>query len=229
MRFLGFLTGIALLAILYVVITDTQVYPGNKNELANNIKEMLNNGAKQDRNSTKKPIKTETKTTGHPTPKNDSKHKGSINKQSINRPRKSVKSIPPKDKIIVLKSNTPDQSVESEKLSIVMRKPKKNNPSRKVETKAVEKNPEMPKNLASPSNVSPSDQVQLHSFWGPFRTRISARGFAENLTKRTSIKLEIVEPRPGAFMIAYPYDSEDQRQKIAALIEQRSGLKLSDY
>jgi len=223
MRFLGFLTGVALLTILYVVMTDSQVLPGSQNKLANNIREMLNNGAEKAVHLAKQKI-------DRPIQKNALKPKKSslpIEKQNINLPRKSVNPLPPEDKMVILKSKVPTRSIESEILSMTMEKSKKNNPSFQI--KKVEKNTSRVKALAPIDNVSSEQQVQLQSFWGPFKTRISAQGFAENLAKRTSIELEIVEARPGDFMVAYPYGTENERQAIATLIEQRTGLKLSDY
>ncbi len=229
MRFLGFLTGIALLAILYVVMTDSQTLPGSQNKLANNIREMLNNGAEKASKPAKNPVHIEKEKIDRPIQKNAPKPKKSsapVEKQNINLPRKLAKPIPPKDKIIVLQSKAPAQSAESKMLAMSMEKPKKNNPSPQIVK--VEKNTVGVKALASINNAPPKEQVQLQSFWGPFKTRISARGFAENLAKRTTIKLEIVETRQGAFMVAYPYISENERQTIATIIEQRTGLKLSD-
>ena len=229
MRFLGFLTGIALLTILYVVITDSRILPGSQTKLANNIRVMLKNGAEKASKPTKKTVRIEKQSIDRPIQKNAPKPKKSsapFEKQNIHLPRKSVKPLPPQDKIIVLKSKAPTRSAKSEILAMTMEKPKKNNLSPQIVK--VEKNTGRVKALASINNASSEGKVQLQPFWGPFKTRVSARGFAEHLAKSTAIKLQIVETRPGAFMVAYPYGSENQRQTIATLIEQRTGLKLND-
>ena len=223
MRFLGFLMGIVLLTILYVVMADSQLLPGSQNTLANNIREMRNSGAKKAFHLEKQKIDSSIR-------KNEPKPEKSsvpVEKRTVNLSRKSVNPLPPKDKIIVLKSTAPTQSGESEIFAMTMKKPSKNNPSPQLVK--VKKNTDRVKQLVSSNNAASEEQVQLQSFWGPFKTWISAQGFAENLTKRTAIDLEIVETRPGAFMVAYPYVSETERQSIATLIEQRTGLKLSDY
>lgn len=78
------------------------------------------------------------------------------------------------------------------------------------------------------SDVVSADTVQWHQFWGPFRTRLSAQGFANNLVNKTEIDLKVIEKKPGAFMVAFPYASETERQLIAATIEEQTGLKLGD-
>ena len=105
MRFLGFLTGIALLTILYVAMTDSQVLPESQNKLANSIREMLNNGVEKAIKPTKKAVHVEKQKIDPPIQKNPPKSKKSsvtVEKQNINPPRKSVIPLPPKDKIIVL-------------------------------------------------------------------------------------------------------------------------------
>lgn len=68
---------------------------------------------------------------------------------------------------------------------------------------------------------------QWHLFWGPFKTQSSAKGFAQNLAKRTELTIEVVKTKPGVYMIGYPYSSEAERQALAVLIEERTGLQLS--
>ncbi len=72
-----------------------------------------------------------------------------------------------------------------------------------------------------------TDTIQWHTFWGPFKTRNSAQGFTDYVAKRTDIEINIIERKPGQYMVAYPYRTESDREATALLIKERTALNIS--
>lgn len=74
--------------------------------------------------------------------------------------------------------------------------------------------------------LRPPQQVQWATFWRPFNSRGSAQGFADNLAKRTDLEIKVTKNTLGAFVVSYPYTSEEERQLIAQKIREKTGLSL---
>jgi hypothetical protein len=64
------------------------------------------------------------------------------------------------------------------------------------------------------------------AFWKPFRTELSARGFALNIGKATGLEIEVVERAPGRFHAAFSYEDEAERRANMALIQERSPVEI---
>lgn len=81
-------------------------------------------------------------------------------------------------------------------------------------------------NLPPGAPGNEASTVRWQAFWGPFNTLASARGFAENVTRRTSIEIRPIESDPGRYMVAFPYETQTDRDALKALIEERTGLEI---
>jgi hypothetical protein len=63
-------------------------------------------------------------------------------------------------------------------------------------------------------------------FWKPFRTELSARGFARHLAEATGLDIEVVQGAPGRFRAAFSYGDEAERRANMALIQARSPVDI---
>ena len=68
-----------------------------------------------------------------------------------------------------------------------------------------------------------------HVFWGPFRVRSSAKGFASRLKELTGIDIQVMERARGQFLVAFSYEDEQERQHNIRKIEERTGMVLRDH
>ncbi|MBW1787083.1 MAG: hypothetical protein JRK53_10785 [Deltaproteobacteria bacterium] len=92
----------------------------------------------------------------------------------------------------------------------------------------VEAEPVLPEE--PPEAVMPAEDVTFprywQAFWKPFRTELSARGFALNIGKATGLEIEVVEGAPGRFQAAFSYGDEAERRANMALIRERSPVDI---
>ncbi len=65
-----------------------------------------------------------------------------------------------------------------------------------------------------------------YTFWGPFHSAVSARGFADRLTMLTGLDLRVTGDGPGRYRVAFAYSDEKGKQAAMAAIEAGSGLRL---
>jgi hypothetical protein len=75
---------------------------------------------------------------------------------------------------------------------------------------------------AEHSGAEPAWQV----FWEPFQTELSARGFAQRLQETTGLEIKVDKQAANAYLVLFPYTSEEERQHHIDLIEARTSLKL---
>lgn len=61
-------------------------------------------------------------------------------------------------------------------------------------------------------------------FWRPFRTRISAGGFADRVQEITGLTIEVMEQAPAEFVVAFPYADENERKRGLELIMERTRM-----
>lgn len=73
-----------------------------------------------------------------------------------------------------------------------------------------------------PEEPAPAWQV----FWKPFRSEISAKGFAARTRELTGLDIEVQKQGPGAYVLAFAYRDEAERQDKAALIEQEIRMEI---
>ena len=89
--------------------------------------------------------------------------------------------------------------------------------------------PEM-KTQASSSVDNPGETVETpryrQIFWRPFRTRISAKGFANRVQEITDLNVEVMERGPTEFVVAFPYGDESERKAGLALIRERTRMEV---
>ncbi len=229
MRFLGFLTGVALLVILFVVFRESEFFSANEQRLKNDLettgetvvaktikfKDRVINTLKQ---NTDKPAKKITVPT-NPVSATVKTAEGKAPKQ-VGTPALV------KDKIVVVQTPATIDPVEPDKFKTMLDQPTPKPPVGDFET--LNKNNGTLKRLSADKDVFLEHPVQWHSFWGPFNTRNSARGFANNLAKRTTVEFKVIKTKLGDFMVAYPYGSANERQSTATLIEQRTGLRMKN-
>lgn len=79
-----------------------------------------------------------------------------------------------------------------------------------------------------PVSPDPAETVETpryrQVFWQPFRTRISARGFADHVRDITGLSMEVMEQGPSEFVVAFPYGDESERKRGLALIREKTRM-----
>jgi hypothetical protein len=71
-------------------------------------------------------------------------------------------------------------------------------------------------------------ESQWYSFWNPFRSKLAASGFVQQLEKVTGFDYRVVKIKTGVYEVAFAYDSDDERRRKLALISSATGLELPD-
>ena len=84
--------------------------------------------------------------------------------------------------------------------------------------------PEQQQNAVSEPSESPDPSWQI--IWKPFRTESSALGFAERLRSVTGLGIEVQQQSPTQYVVAFPYDDEEERLRNIERIENQTGLVL---
>jgi len=67
---------------------------------------------------------------------------------------------------------------------------------------------------------------QWFAFWTPFRSRVSAQGFATHLGVSAGQEIRVLRMGPGEYRVAFFHSGEDERRDQLARLEQASGLKM---
>jgi hypothetical protein len=63
-----------------------------------------------------------------------------------------------------------------------------------------------------------------HPLWNPFRSRASAQGFADHLSRLSGRRLSVEHQGPGQYRVLLAYRDETDLRLGLALIEEVSGL-----
>ena len=71
-------------------------------------------------------------------------------------------------------------------------------------------------------------ESQWYSFWNPFRSKLAANGFVQQLEKVTGFDYRVVKIKTGVYEVAFAYDNDDERRRKLALISSATGLELPD-
>jgi len=71
-------------------------------------------------------------------------------------------------------------------------------------------------------------ESQWYSFWNPFRSKLAASGFVQQLEKVTGFDYRVVKVQNGVYEVAFAYDNDDERRRKLALISSATGLELPD-
>ena len=81
-------------------------------------------------------------------------------------------------------------------------------------------------NTPSPSaeTVSPALESAWHSVWRPFRSELSARGFAERLANVTGREYRVRRVSPWAYQVELAYANEADKLTALRQIESSTGL-----
>jgi len=99
-----------------------------------------------------------------------------------------------------------------------------------VPPEETEPEPDMPVAILEPeADVAVSvTESQWYSFWNPFRSKLAASGFVQQLEKVTGFDYRVVKIKTGVYEVAFAYDSDDERRRKLALISSATGLELPD-
>ena len=62
--------------------------------------------------------------------------------------------------------------------------------------------------------------------WAPFRSQMSASGFAERLSRSLDHTFAVERRGPGRYQVVFHYADEDQRQALLAEASALTGLPL---
>lgn len=76
--------------------------------------------------------------------------------------------------------------------------------------------------------VGPAIDLQWYSFWNPFRSKLAASGFVEQLERVTGLDYRVVKTKAGVYEVAFAYDSDDERRNKLSRISAATGLELPD-
>jgi hypothetical protein len=84
---------------------------------------------------------------------------------------------------------------------------------------------------ATPDTPLPPSEPPLrqHLFWSPFRSELSARGFANGIGQRSGLEIRVIRSAPMSYRLAFDYREEPQRLARSAQIETATGLDLSRW
>ena len=99
-----------------------------------------------------------------------------------------------------------------------------------VPPEETEPEPDTPVAILSPeADVAVSvTELQWYSFWNPFRSKLAASGFVQQLEKVTGFDYRVVKVKNGVYEVAFAYDNDDERRRKLALISSATGLELPD-
>jgi hypothetical protein len=64
---------------------------------------------------------------------------------------------------------------------------------------------------------------QEQSFWVPFRSEASARGFASKLTEQLARQFQVLRAGPGQYLVVFGYSTEAERAEVLAEIHAVTG------
>jgi len=99
-------------------------------------------------------------------------------------------------------------------------------PTRLQPQQAVTMTPGPDSGTAAASHAALAVNAAWQPFWGPFNTRSSAQGFAARIARQTGLDIRVLDDRRG-HMVAFLYVTEDERRDRKALIEAKTGLRLT--
>ncbi len=86
--------------------------------------------------------------------------------------------------------------------------------------------PDTPDDAAPIARDRPTAQPRRHVFWSPFRSELSARGFADRVERLTGMDLQVTRVGPGRYQVAFRYLDDVERQSKLAEIAAITGLRL---
>ena len=82
---------------------------------------------------------------------------------------------------------------------------------------------------ASGSKTKPNDSVTLwHAVWNPFRSELSASGFADRLTRLTDGEYRVRRVSVGAYQVEVSYDPDTGVGDTLMQIQMMTGLRIGE-
>ena len=77
---------------------------------------------------------------------------------------------------------------------------------------------------AETSDVLPSllPEPLFYAVWSPFRSELSAKGFARKLTVQTSRRFRVVRT-PDGYQVGFDYSSDHEKAAVAAVVDRLTG------
>lgn len=72
------------------------------------------------------------------------------------------------------------------------------------------------------------DPQQWYAFWSPFRSKIAASGFVDQLQRVTGLDYRVVKLKPGVYEVAFAYATDDEIMMNLSQISAATGLKLPE-
>ena len=84
--------------------------------------------------------------------------------------------------------------------------------------------------LIDPPVVSQTTEPvrQWYAFWSPFRSRLAANGFVEQLQRVTGLDYRVVTVKPGVYEVAFAYQDATDIDTSLAEISAATGLELPE-
>ena len=72
------------------------------------------------------------------------------------------------------------------------------------------------------------EEIHWYAFWSPFRSRIAAKGFVEQLQRVTGLDYRVVNVKPGVYEVAFAYTSDDEIPTSLSQISAATGLEMPE-
>lgn len=76
---------------------------------------------------------------------------------------------------------------------------------------------------------APEPQRSWQPVWRPFRSEISANGFAEHLARLTRQDYRVRRVRAWAYRVEFAYDQDAERTETLRQIEEKTGLSVAGH
>ncbi len=80
--------------------------------------------------------------------------------------------------------------------------------------------------MSAATETETQSSVHWHSFWQPFTSAVSARGFAARLEQLTGLDFQVRRAGVGEYEVAFSHLDDRQRQAHLERIQTVTGLEL---
>ena len=77
-------------------------------------------------------------------------------------------------------------------------------------------------------NATDMSPPSWYVFWEPFRTHLSAQGFATRVEQMVGVSIKVIEQANTKFMIAFPYRDDAEKDEILRLIEEKTRFQIKN-
>ena len=80
----------------------------------------------------------------------------------------------------------------------------------------------------APDEAALETSQQWYAFWSPFRSKLAASGFVDQLQRVTGLDYRVVKVKPGVYEVAFAYDDDAEITDNLSQITAATGLQLPE-